>query len=200
MARWVGKMMKNRCAGGGRQKKRATAGRSSRARPSAKNTGDAGRTRGAGSGAVGSSAGSSSRRYCYYVISAWSREDIYIGNLLSARKPDHYHSGRRAPNGSSRTSSALSASDRTSNARGRSATTASAGGASRKCVGRTRRRIEPRVRFAGGPCFWASSRDDLARRPSVADAIPHEPERRGFGARFLAFVTAEPTSEPTENA
>ena len=177
-----------------------TAGRSSRARPSAKNTGDAGRTRGAGSGAVGSSAGSSSRRYCYYVISAWSREDIYIGNLLSARKPDHYHSGRRAPNGSSRTSSALSASDRTSNARGRSATTASAASASRKCVGRNRRRIEPRVRFAGSPCFWASSRDDLARRPSVAAAIPHEPERRGFGARFLAFVTAEPTSEPTENA
>ena len=38
---------------------------------------------------------------------------------------------------------------------------------------------------------------ELARRPSVADAIPHEPERSGFGARFWAFVTAEPTSEPT---
>ena len=41
---------------------------------------------------------------------------------------------------------------------------------------------------------------ELARRPGVADAIPHEPERRGFGARFLSFATAEPTSEPTENA
>ena len=159
MAGSVQAMTNNRNAGGRRQKKRVTAGRSSRARPSAKNTGDAGRTRGAGSGAIGSSGGSSFRRYCYYVISAWSREDIYIGNLLSARKPDHYHSGRRAPNGSSRTSSAPSASGRTSNARGRSATTASAGGASRKCAGRTRRRIEPRVRFAGGPCSWASSRD-----------------------------------------
>ena len=35
---------------------------------------------------------------------------------------------------------------------------------------------------------------ELARRPGVADAIPHEPERRGFGARFLSFATAEPTS------
>ena len=97
MARSVIKAeMKNRYASGGRQKKRVTAGRSSRARPSAKNTGDAGRTRGAGSGAVGSSAGSSSRRYCYYVISAWSREDIYIGNLLSARKPEVHAKSRAA--------------------------------------------------------------------------------------------------------
>merc|ERR1712230_54765 len=79
-----------------------------------------------------------------------------------SRSPDHYHSESRASYGSSRTSSALSASGRASNARGRSAITASAASASRKCVGRTHRRIEPRVRFAGSPCFWANSRDDQA--------------------------------------
>ena len=78
-----------------------------------------------------------------------------------SRSPDHYH-WCRASYGSSRTSSALSASGRASNARGRSAITASAASASRKCVGRTHRRIVPRVRFAGSPCFWASSRDDQA--------------------------------------
>merc|ERR1712075_36957 len=68
--------------------------------------------------------------------------------------------------GSSRTSSALSASSRTATARGRSATTVSAASASRECVGRTSRRIKPRVRFAGSPCFCARSRDDHANLTS----------------------------------
>ena len=52
MARSVRSEIKNRNAGGRRPKKWVTAGRSSRARPSAKITGDAGRTRGARSGAA----------------------------------------------------------------------------------------------------------------------------------------------------
>ena len=51
--------------GGRRPKKRVTAGRSSRARPSAKITGDAGRTRGAGSGGARWWLGSCSMRHCY---------------------------------------------------------------------------------------------------------------------------------------
>jgi len=70
----------------------------------------------------------------------------------------------------------------------------------RKCITQVCRTNPPTNRAPCPFCRRPVLLGELERRPSVADAIPHEPERSGFGARFWAFVTAEPTSEPTENA